>query len=243
MNLTHARHRTYPSEGAEGTQTVVSHAPNKVLSCLTSARSDDFDVFDVCTMLQIQTHCTRFIDDFTLNDLLNLLCKCAVARDAVASLRTHSCNMTLTVASVCYARSFLNICFQPRKVTPCPYSVVLDTHKPPWSGTVLQKQLCNCTRSPPILCPSLHPVEKPKSQHPRRVSISTNLLHQNEVTDGVSQTMLSPKTSREPVTAAAPQLQRGLLVPRRPLPGPYRYSVSLFLRVGLVDFGGLQMWA
>ena len=39
MNLTNARHQTYPLDGAEGLPTVVSHVPNKALG---SARVASF---------------------------------------------------------------------------------------------------------------------------------------------------------------------------------------------------------
>ena len=96
----------------------MSHAPNDALGCF---------VANVCTMLQIQTHCTRFVGDLTLRDVLNLLCKYAVAWDDVAFLRIH---MTFTVKefgdlhrSLPFLRPSLHPMEMPKSPHPCRMSI------------------------------------------------------------------------------------------------------------------------
>ena len=70
----------------------------------------DLGVLDVCAILQIQTYCTKFLDNLLLNELLNPSCKCAVVGDDVASVRVYNCNMALAVNFARADQSFVNVC-------------------------------------------------------------------------------------------------------------------------------------
>ena len=114
----------------------------------------DFSVFDVGAILKMHTAAPSppMVSFFT--EWLNR--ECAVAKDNVASIRIHDCNMALVVNCACADQSFVDFCFPAR----------MNSH---------QKQFCGYNHSPPFLCQSLYPVEMPKSPHPCRMTISTNL--------------------------------------------------------------------
>ena len=84
--------------------------------------------------------------------------------------------------------------------------------------------------------PSLHPVDRPKSRHQCRMSISTNLRNPGAMIFQVSHTMPSSESSREPVAAGVPHVQLGSMFQRSPLFCLCRSLVVLSLPcVGLVQ--------
>ena len=97
-----------PSEGAEGRPTVF-FASNTTLDRFVCVRDARFRRIR-CTCRCQDTDVLRQVQ-WQSHGVTNCWIFLAVARDDVASIRIHNCNMALTVNFSCENQSFANICF------------------------------------------------------------------------------------------------------------------------------------
>ena len=111
-----------------------------------------------------------------LNELLNWSCKCAAARDDVASIRIHNCNTALTVNFACAGQSFVNIDFPATENHSIPiFSRSLHAQATPDGNEFTRSCFCSSTHSPAFPCQTLHPAEMLKLPHSCGLSIKPNL--------------------------------------------------------------------
>ena len=94
MSLPHACHRPYTQQSAESPRLLLRMHGAQFLIASCAHELLDFCVPDVRATLTIQTYCTRFIDNLTLNEWLDLSRMCAVVMDDVPSIRVYNCNAT-----------------------------------------------------------------------------------------------------------------------------------------------------